>query len=315
MKNKVGEYSFKGVDNLLVYGSRFEVEEPKGIILALHGMAEHRKRYGELAEKLNEAGYSFYIHDHRGHGDTALKNNLTLGHFADNNGWNKVIRDVEKHRELILNRNKKENNDIKDLPIFLFGHSMGSFVGRDYIMRNPEDFSGAIFSGTGYVKNTELFLLKFFIGLEKLIRGKKKKSTIVENIVFSSNNKEFEPTQTPHDWLTRNSDVAHKYYNDERCGFSCTVQFYNDFYQGMKKIADKENYKNLPENYPLIFLSGDKDPVGGEDIVKVAYEYKDVGLKDVEYKLYENGRHEMINELNKEEFFKDVKEWLKKHTS
>ena len=304
-KTKAKDYTFVGANGLPIYGSSYEVDEPKAIIIALHGMAEHRKRYDEFAEKLNEAGYSFYIHDHRGHGDTALKNNLTLGHFADNNGWDKVIEDVKKHREYILNK-----NNFEEISIYLFGHSMGSFMGRDYIMRYPEHFSGAIFSGTGYVKNTELFLLKFFIGLEKLFRGAKKESKIVEDIIFSSNNKEFEPTQTPHDWLTRDQKVALKYYNDERCGFSCTVQFYADFYEGMMRLLDKDNYKNIPEDFPLIFLSGAKDPVGGEDIVEVVSDYKNAGLKDVEYKLYKDGRHEMINEINNDEFFSDVINWL-----
>ena len=303
-KNNFKEYYFKGADGLPIYASAYEVDEPKAVVLALHGMAEHRKRYEEFAQRLNNAGYSFYIHDHRGHGDTALKNNLPLGHFADEDGWYKILEDVRKHRKLILNRQHSQ--------FYLFGHSMGSFLARDYIMRYSDHFDGAILSGTGLVKNIELTLLKFLIYLEKLIRGKKKKSKIVEKIIFSSNNKEFEPVNTPHDWLSRDEKITKKYYEDERCGFSCTVQFYADFYKGMKELANKKNYKKLPQDYPLIFLSGAKDPVGGEDIVEVAHDYRNAGLKNVEYKLYDEGRHEMINEYNKDEFFEDVINWLKK---
>ncbi|MFW6029740.1 MAG: alpha/beta fold hydrolase, partial [Halanaerobiales bacterium] len=284
--SKFNKYSFEAQDGLSIYASSFEVDNPKGIVLGLHGMAEHRKRYEEFAKKLNIAGYSFYIHDHRGHGDTALKNNLPLGHFADKNGWNKVLDDVKKHREYILNKNDENSN--KEIPIFLFGHSMGSFVARNYIMIEPEDFKGAIFSGTGHVKGSELFFLKLFISLEKFLRGANEKSKIVENLIFNSNNKEFEPTKTPHDWLTRDEEVVQKYYNDERCGFSCTVQFYEDFYKGMLALNNIDNYKVIANDFPMIFLSGENDPVGGEDIVEVVNDYKSAALKNVEYKLYEN---------------------------
>lgn len=305
MKVDFKEYTFEGEDGLDIYGSSYEVAEPEGIVLALHGMAEHRKRYDEFAGILNEAGYSFYIHDHRGHGETALENNLPLGHFADENGWEKVVGDVKKHRELIEERNKN-----KKIPVFLFGHSMGSFVSRDYISRYPQDFSGAILSGAANIHRTELFLLKFFIGLEKLFKGEKKKSTIVENLIFSSNNQSFNDTETPHDWLSRNQEVTKEYYEDSRCGFSCTVKFYDDFYEGMKNTAYIENYNTIPNEFPLIFLSGEKDPVGGKDIIEIAEKYKKADLKDVEYKLYPQARHELINEYNKEDFFEDVVNWL-----
>ena len=301
------EYTFKGRDGLDIFASRYELAEPKGIVLALHGMAEHRKRYEEFANILNEAGYSFYIHDHRGHGETALENNLPLGHFADKDGWEKIIGDVKNHLELIEKRNKNI-----EVPVFLFGHSMGSFVSRDYISRNPYDFSGALLSGAAQVKRTELFLLKFFIGLEKFFKGEKKKSTIVENLIFSSNNQSFNDTETPNDWLSSNSKANKKYYEDPRCGFNCTVKFYDDFYKGMKNTAYIANYNTIPENFPLIFLSGEKDPVGGKDIIKLADNYKKAGLKNVEYKLYPEARHELINEYNKEEFFEDVINWLDK---
>ena len=307
MKVDFAEYNFKGKDGLDIYGSRYEIDKPKGVILALHGMAEHRKRYDEFANILNNAGYSFYIHDHRGHGETALENDMPLGHFADENGWEKVIGDVKNHRELIENRNDRE------IPVFLFGHSMGSFVSRDYINRNPDDFSGALLSGAALVKRTELFLLKFFIGLEKLFKGEKKKSTLVENLIFSSNNRSFKDTETPHDWLSRNSEITKKYYEDDRCGFSCTVKFYDDFYEGMKNTAYIENYKSISENFPIIFLSGEKDPVGGKDIIELAKKYKKAGLKNVEHKLYPQARHELINEYNKDDFFEDVINWLDKN--
>ena len=306
MKVDFAEYTFKGNDGLDIYGSRYEINEPEGIVLGLHGMAEHRKRYDEFANILNNAGYSFYIHDHRGHGETALENDLPLGHFADENGWEKVIGDIKKHRELIAKRNSE------GIPVFLFGHSMGSFASRDYISRYSQDFSGTILSGAAKVEKTELFLLKLFIGLEKLFKGEKKKSTIVENLIFSSNNKSFNNTETPHDWLSRNSEITKKYHEDNRCGFSCTVKFYDDFYEGMKNTAYLENYKSIPDNFPIIFLSGEKDPVGGNDIVDLAKKYKKAGLKDVEYKLYPQARHELINEYNKDDFFEDVIDWLDK---
>lgn len=304
-RRTVKNYTFSGIDGLPIYASAYEADNPRGVLQVLHGMAEHRKRYGEFAKKLNQAGFSFYIHDHRGHGDTAEKNNLPLGHLGDEDGWVKIREDVRRHTELI----REENSE---LPIFLFGHSMGSFLGRDFILQNHDLFSGAIFSGTGFVKPVQLFLLKPLITLEKIFKGKKGKSGFVENMIFSSNNNQFKPVKTPHDWLSRDKKAVSDYYNDKRCGFSCTTKFYDDFQQGMKNVADTAKYRTLPEEFPIFFVSGGNDPVGGEVIAEVARDYLRVGLKDVEYKVYPGARHEMINELNKEEFFSDIIEWLEK---
>jgi len=297
------KFTFRGSDQLDLYATRYVSGSARGTILVIHGMAEHRKRYEEFGERLCENNFNTYIYDQRGHGDTAVKNSQKPGHLADKGGWNKLVEDLYRLRQLIRERNG-------NLPVFLFGHSMGSFVARDYITKYGEGIGGAVLSGTSMLKGNLLKLLTPLAKLERLFRGKLAESKVLEKIMFSSNNRDIDSADTAFDWLTRDKQIVEEYVNNDRSGFSCTTGFYDDFVYGLKRVSNPNNYPAIPRNLPILFISGSEDPVGGRIIEDLAKKYRNAGLTNVGYKLYPDARHELINELNREEVYNDLTDWL-----
>lgn len=281
----------------------------KGIVQIAHGMAETAARYEEFAEYLTRNGYIVYANDHRGHGKTA-GNVENLGYLADEDGFHWLVKDVHQLSEII----RKEN---PDLPLFLLGHSMGSFVTQRYIMLYGSELKGAILSGSngkqGLILNAGLLLAKNEIKKQ----GRKAKSYRLNKLTFSSYNKAFKPNRTEFDWLSRDNAEVDKYLKDPFCGTVFTAGFYYDFFKGLKEIEKKDNLSLVPKDLPIYILSGDKDPVGkyGKGIINLFNTYKNYGIKDVTYKLYEGGRHEILNEINRNEVVNDIVHWLNLHIS
>ena len=279
--------------------------KPKACIQISHGMAEHAKRYNEFALELNKAGFAVYANDHRGHGRTAEKLE-NLGFFAEKDGWFKVVQDMKQLTDII----NKENPTI---PIFLFGHSMGSLLIRTYVMKNnSENIAGIILSGTsgeaGFIVNAGKFLAKT-IGTFK---GKTAPSKLLDNMSFGKFNKPFKPNRTKFDWLSRDNENVDKYVNDPFCGTVFTNRFFYDMLTGVSFINKSENINKINSSLPIYLLSGTKDPVGdfGKGVEKVFNIYKNIGIENIKMKLYQNGRHENINETNRKEIYKDVIEWI-----
>jgi alpha-beta hydrolase superfamily lysophospholipase len=279
----------------------------RGIVQIAHGASEHGKRYFEFAKVLTEAGFIVYANDHRGHGQTAI-NKDELGFFSDEDGWNIVVDDMHELTKII----KQENDNI---PVFLFGHSMGSFLTRSYILKYSKELDGTILSGTGYNTSLELKFAILMANREIKKNGLKNKSDKLQKLTFGSLNKKFKPSRTESDWLNRDEKEVDKYIEDELCGGIFTASCFRDLFNGLKEICSFENIKNISKELPILMFSGDKDPVGknGKGVLKVFNMFKKVGIKDVEMKLYKDGRHEMLNEMNREEVYADVICWLDKH--
>ena len=281
--------------------------DPKAVVQIAHGMAEHSKRYERFAAALVEAGYSVYANDHRGHGETAgsLEN---VGYFADENGWARVVGDMLSLTKII----RKENPSI---PVFLFGHSMGSLLSRSYILSHAAEIKGVVISGTGgdpgLIGKIGMLVVKFEIWR----KGKKYRSPILRKMSFGDFNKSFEPNRTEFDWLSRDEAEVDKYVEDPYCGGMFTAGFFHDLLTLIGEVNDPGNIKNVPSDLPIYIFSGDKDPVGKDTRgVRQVYEaFKKAGVSDVELKFYEGGRHEMLNETNREEVHRDVIEWVDKH--
>ncbi|MFW6266571.1 MAG: alpha/beta hydrolase [Halanaerobiales bacterium] len=304
----ISDFSLEGTAGIKIYGTKYSVESPRGVLLIVHGMAEHRQRYYDFARHLNHNGYIVYTYDHRGHGETAVKNNQTLGYFARKDGWEKIIKDLHKLLNYVIEKNK-------GLPVFLLGHSMGSFIVRNYIAHYGERLTGVILSGAGEVHPWKLKLIKPLVKLEKLIRGSESRSKVVQKLIFSSNNRQFKPSRTDYDWLSRDNEVVDNYIMDRFCGFKCTTGFYEDFIKGIFKTTKWKSYSSVPNTLSLLFIAGGQDPVGGEDIKEIAENYREAGVWDVVCKVYPNARHELLNEINKKEVFSDLTDWLKERTS
>lgn len=302
-------FSFIGQENLEIYGYRWLPENTqsiKGVVQISHGMSEGAHRYERLAKHLTDHGYIVYAHDHRGHGKTA-KNIENLGILAYKNGFECLVTDVH-----ILTKKIKAVHS--NLPIFLLSHSMGSFVAQEYIMHYGNDLDGVILSGTngkqGMILDIGLWLAKQEV--KKI--GRRAKSPKMDKLIFGTYNKQFTPVRTPFDWLSRDEEEVDRYIADPYCGEIFTAGFFEDLLSGLKYIREKENKKSIPKELPIYIFSGDKDPVGrnGKGIHDLVKDYKSVGIKQVDYKLYPGGRHEMFNEINRDEVMQDLVNWLDK---
>ncbi|HIF5066806.1 TPA: lysophospholipase, partial [Clostridioides difficile] len=299
---KCTNFTFKGEEGLDIYTYKWEdenIKKPKAVIQIAHGMAETAQRYETFAKVLTKNGYIVYINDHRGHGKTA-KIIENVGHLAEKEGFRCLVEDMYTLTNII----KKEN---EDLPIYLFGHSMGSFASQRYIMDYSNNLSGLILCGSNGKQGIILNLAHLIINREIKKYGRRFKSNKINNLIFGGeiirrNEK------TKFDWLSRDKEQVEKYINDPFCGVVCSCGFFYDLVQGLKEIEDKENLKKVPLDIPIYIISGDKDPIGknGKGVLRLRDRYIKLGVKDVTCKLYKDGRHELLNEINREEVFEDI---------
>ena len=299
--------SFIGEENLEIQGYKWHPENTqniRGVVQISHGMSEGAHRYERVAKYLTDRGYIVYAHDHRGHGRTA-KNTDNLGVLGKKDGFKHLVTDLHTLTKII----KKEN---KNLPVFVLSHSMGSFVAQEYIMHYGDELNGVILSGTNGKQGLILDIGLWIAKQEVKKKGRNAKSYTMDKLIFGNYNKQFKPNRTPFDWLTRDEKEVDRYIEDPYCGEVFTAGFFEDFLSGLKYIGKKENKKSIPKNLPIYIFAGDKDPVGrnGKGIYDLVKDYEEVGLQQVTYKLYPEGRHEMLNEINREEVMHDVVRWL-----
>ena len=278
--------------------------EPRAIVQIIHGIAEYIGRYDEFMSFLADNGIIAVGTDHLGHGKS-IESEEQTGFFAYDNGWDYVVRDEEVLR-LAMHENYPE------LPIIVFGHSMGSFMTRTLLIRYPDAFNAAIISGTGNqgaaLVNGGLFMGNLVTGL----RGAHHYSKFLNNLAFGSYNKIYDNPKTEYDWLSRDEANVQKYIDDPLCGFIPSCSLFRDMMTGVKFITNKKNLTAMNKDMPVYFMSGDMDPVGecGKGVQKAYNNFLKAGMKDVSIKLYPGGRHEMLNEINKDEVYADILAWL-----
>ncbi|HBG5346259.1 TPA: lysophospholipase [Clostridioides difficile] len=303
---KCTNFTFKGEEDLDIYTYKWEdenIKNPKAVVQIAHGMAETAQRYETFAKVLTKNGYTVYINDHRGHGKTA-KTIENVGHLAEKEGFRCLVEDMYTLTNII----KKEN---EELPIYLFGHSMGSFASQRYIMDYGNNLSGLILCGSNGKQGIILNFAHMIIHREIKKYGRCSRSNKINDLIFGGKiikrNK-----KTKFDWLSRDKEQVEKYINDPFCGVVCSCGFFYDLVQGLKEIEDKENLKKVPLDVPIYIISGDKDPIGknGRGVLRLRDRYIKLGVKDIACKLYKDGRHELLNEINKEEVFEDIICWL-----
>ncbi|MCK5220122.1 MAG: alpha/beta hydrolase [Candidatus Aminicenantes bacterium] len=281
-----------------------EKKKLKCIVQISHGMAEHAGRYKRYAEYMNSIGIGVYANDHRGHGKTAGSLEK-VGYFPDKDGWDFVVSDM-----FLLTEKIRDTHP--GIAVFLQGQSMGSFLARDYIARDGSKVDGVILTGTagdpGIKGSMGILAAKLF---SKLL-GRRHRDRILDKSVFGSYNKQFKPARTKFDWLTSDESEVDKYISDEYCGGIFTSGFFLYLFTGLKKVNKKENFRSIPNELPIMLISGKKDPLGEDlkGVERVISSFKEAGIKDVEYKFYKSGRHEMLHEINRDEVFTDISEWI-----
>lgn len=277
-----------------------------GHIHVLHGMAEHQQRYEGFAAFLTNQGYAVSTHDHRGHGQTAKRNDAPFGYFAPENGFEIVVDDAHRVIEGIRQGNEWE-------PVSLIGHSMGSFIARRYIQKYSDEVKKVILIGTGGLNTTHRagLLAARFMAKQK---GPLAPAKLLQKLSFGTYNAKIEPIFTESDWLSSDRTEVQKYLEDDWCGFTCTNQFYVDLLSGMTTISKEHEINKIRTSLPVLLISGKDDPVGeyGKGVWRVAKQYYHAGFTHVAVHLFEHKRHEILNEKNNEMVYKTILKWLEK---
>jgi alpha-beta hydrolase superfamily lysophospholipase len=282
--------------------------KPEKIVVLHHGMAEHSSRYAYVAQKLTDNNIALFAHDMRGHGESA-EDETELGYLSDKDGFNKITEDLHFLIKEIKNR-------FPGIPVFLLGHSFGSFVSQNFMEKHGTEINGCILSGTAGPRIALGLSLYITSSLICLIKGKKARSKFLTWCSFGSYNKHFpDSDQNAVNWISSDKNAVKEYMQDKFCGYMVTNAFYRDLGYGLSTIHLKHNMKKIPQNLPVFIFCGTEDPVGNyTKTVKHLYQcYKNNGMTDVSAKYYSRGRHEMFNEVNKDEVISDVINWIKNH--
>ena len=290
-------------DGVNLYVSGWAVDAPKAVLQVLHGMAEHGSRYARLARALAAAGYTTYAHHHRGHG-RSIPEGSPPGHLADHDSWNRIVADAHGVNRDIAGRHP-------GLPIIVLGHSMGSFVLQQLLFEHPGDMVAAALSGSNGRPPAIAALGRLVARFERARVGKRNPSPLLQSLTFGSYNKAFAPERTEFDWLSRDPDEVDRYIADPLCGFPVSTQTWLDMLDALGRIADPQNVDRIPKEMPLYLFAGDRDPVGdsGKGMRRLRGAYTSAGIRDVRLELYPDGRHEMLNETNRDDVTADFIAW------
>ena len=278
----------------------------KAVLQMCHGMVEYIERYHDFAEYLSQNGYYVVGHDHLGHGKSVYSSER-LGFFHETKGNEYVLGDM--HQLRIRTEEKYRN-----VPYFMMGHSMGSFLVRQYIGFYGAGLAGAIIMGTGDQPNMVLQAGKTICKIIATFKGWHCRSAFIDNMAAGGYNKQFEKETDGSNWLSRNPENVRKYKNDLLCGYMFTVNAYYHMFSGMVKMNAQEKAGGISKGLSVVFVSGKNDPVGnfGKGVKSVYKRYKLSGIKDVKIRLYEEDRHEILNELDREQVYQDLLMWLDK---
>ncbi|RCW67032.1 alpha-beta hydrolase superfamily lysophospholipase [Saliterribacillus persicus] len=279
-------------------------QSPQAIVQLSHGMVEHISRYNAFAQFLADHGFLVIGNDHRGHGQTG-EQNQSLGYFTKSEDIDTLVEDLNEVTTYI-------NRKFPTLPVYLLGHSMGSFLARRYLQKRPAYLDGVILSGSGfqspYILSSAKKLARFLIRKN----DEKQKGEILNRLTFLGYNKKIKNNSTVFDWLTRDPTIIEEYLKDDYCGFTPTNQFFFVLYDGIEKVQQSNTHNEVAQDLPILLISGEEDPVGnyGKGLKKLMEFYVSEGFENLNLHLYPNGRHEILNEINRHEVFQDVLDWL-----
>lgn len=306
-KSAISFKSSDGKNTVAAYIYTCADVQPKGIVQISHGMCEYIGRYDDFAAYLARGGYIVCGNDHLGHGGTSDGEAGLDGYMAEKDGHQYVLRDLHHMNTLISQR-------YPGLPIILLGHSMGSFFARLYAATYPETIKGLIISGTGGPNPLGGVGLAL-TSLLTAIRGGKHRSKLIHNMAFGAYLKRIDNPATPYDWISRDKEIVAAYAKDKKCTFMFTVSAFHDLMYVLNSVSSPAWAEKLDKQTPVYIFSGDADPVGdyGEGVRTVYGFLQDAGVQDVTLKLYEGGRHEMLNETNRTEVYADVLAWCDAH--
>jgi alpha-beta hydrolase superfamily lysophospholipase len=295
------EFTLRADDGQGLLTRRWLPERPlRAIVQIAHGLTEHSARYARLATALNAAGYGVYAADLRGHGPKAAA--ADLGHFADEGGWDKVVGDFWTLNRLI-------GAEQLGTPVVFLGHSLGSFLGRQFIAEHSDALAGAALSGSSGKPPAIATLGRLIARAERLRLGKRGKSQVIFQMWFGDFNKPFEPARTAFDWLSRDEKEVDAYVADPLCGFPFSTQLAIDVLDALPRVTSPESLAAIRKDMPIYVFSGERDPVGA-NIKGLIADLKAGGFTNLTTRIYPGARHETLNETNRDEVTRDLVAWL-----
>ncbi len=303
------EYSYPSVSGLCnIYAQSaapIDYGLIKGVVQISHGMAEYSNRYARFALELCKKGYAVFISDHIGHGSSIADKDM-LGYFGDK-GEDAFVEDLKALSDIA-------KSEYPNLPFYMLGHGMGSLIARKYTAKYGYLLDGVIYSGT----SGENLMLGFGIYLSKTLEkqnGDRYVSDILDTMAFGAYNRKM-PKRTECDWVSRDEKEVDKFISDELCGYKYTVSGMRALFMTLKVVSSRRWYNTIPLSMPIFLISGSMDPVGdyGKGVKEVYKTLKKTGHKNVTMKIYEDARHEILNETNRKEVYADIIEWLDNET-
>lgn len=289
-----------------IHGIRWtpEGDKPVCILQIIHGMAEYVERYDEFAEAMAEKGILVVGEDHLGHGKSVGENGV-YGYFCERDAATVVVRDSHRLKKMTQEK-------YPGVPYVILGHSMGSFILRNYLCRYGTGIQAAVIVGTGMQPKPLLMMGRAVAAIQNVLCGSKHPSGLLNALSFGSYNKRITNNRTVMDWLTKEEEIVDAYIEDPLCGFTFTVNGFRTLFDLVNGLYKKENLEKMPKELPVLFVAGAEDPVGdyGKGAERARQSFEDVGMKNVQMKLYENDRHEVLNESDRKEVYKDIYEWI-----
>lgn len=277
---------------------------PRACVQIVHGMSEHGGRYARFATALTKAGYAVFAHDLPGHGRTARAPD-ELGHFADEHGWPLALQSIRAVQVEMRER-------YPGVPLMLFGHSMGALLSQDYIVHHGRDIHACVLSSTTGNMGPMRAIGAALMNAEIAWGGPRHRSALAERLSFGKFNRRFKPNRTAFDWLSRDAAEVDAYVNDPRCGFRASSGLWSDLLAYGARLREPARLARIPKQLPVLIIAGTDDAAThgarGPSILERAY--AGAGLKDVTLKIYEGGRHELLNDACREQVTSDVVEWL-----
>lgn len=304
---KKEELYFDSRDNISkIHGIQWipDGEKPICILQIIHGMAEYAGRYDDFAAAMAEKGILVVGEDHLGHGGSVAEGG-TYGYFCEQDAATVLVRDSHRLKKII-------QEQYPGIPYIILGHSMGSFILRNYLCRYGTGIQAAIIVGTGTRSGIEIMAGKAVAAVQKLFLGSRHEAGFLDWISFKAYNKRTGKKYPAFDWLSTEEAVVATYNGDDLCGFRFTVNGFQAVFELLRRLKKKENLRKMPKELPILFASGAQDPVGGygKGVTAVYRSFLDIGMKNVQIKLYENGRHEILNEKDKAKVYEDIYSWI-----
>lgn len=306
------EFQFLSRDNQTqIHAVRWipDVERPVCIVQIVHGMAEYVERYEEFARFLTQKGVLVTGEDHLGHGGS-IRQDKNPGYFCSQDPATVVVRDVHRLKKLT-------QEAYPGIPYFILGHSMGSFITRNYLCRYGSGIDGAVIMGTGMQPTALLGVTKALVRLQKLFFGENHISPFMDRCAFDSYNKKIKNVRTSMDWLTKEDAVVDAYLMDPLCGFTFTVNGFGTLTELIWRLHKQKNLKRIPQELPIFMVSGEEDPVGayGKGVLKAYTSMKKAGVQNIALKMYSGDRHELLNETDREQVMQDIWNWISGYMS